>query len=291
RRAEIGRLAEAARVAADDAAGLAEVAKRHRERRSLTQEIDRLTDSLATAGDGRSIDDLRQTAAGRDLDEVRADAEAMAGQVRRTDEAHHDAIRVEHDARASLDALAAQEGVNRAIVARESATAELHEAAERYVELSLARDLVNEAIQKVRAEQQDPLVARAGELFALATRSAFSGVGADVDDSGQPVVVGRRADGRSVHVAAMSDGTRDQLFLAFRLASLESYCRAAEPLPFVADDVLVHFDDDRAQATLDLLAEFASITQVLLFTHHAGVRDMGAALAAQDRCGLVEIGG
>jgi uncharacterized protein YhaN len=291
RRAEIARLAEAAGVAADDAAGLAEVAKRHAERRSLAREIARLTDSLATAGDGRPISDLRQAAAGRDLDEVRANAEAMAGQVRRTDEAHHDAIRAEHDARASLDALAAQEGVNRAIVARESATAELHEAAERYVELSLARDLVNEAIQKVRAERQDPLVARAGELFALATRGAFSGVGADVDDSGQPVVVGRRADGRSVHVGAMSDGTRDQLFLAFRLASLESYCRAAEPLPFVADDVLVHFDDERSRATLDLLAEFASVTQVLLFTHHAGVRDMGAALASEGRCGLVEIGG
>jgi uncharacterized protein YhaN len=89
----------------------------------------------------------------------------------------------------------------------------------------------------------------------------------------------------------MSDGTRDQLFLAFRLASLESYCRAAEPLPFVADDVLVHFDDERSRATLDLLAEFASVTQVLLFTHHAGVRDMGAALASEGRCGLVEIGG
>jgi uncharacterized protein YhaN len=56
----------------------------------------------------------------------------------------------------------------------------------------------------------------------------------------------------------MSDGTRDQLFVAFRLASLEGYGDSAEPLPFVADDILVHFDGPRAKASLGLLAEFGN---------------------------------
>ena len=78
----------------------------------------------------------------------------------------------------------------------------------------------------------------------------------------------------------MSDGTRDQLFLAFRLASLENYAASTEPLPFVADDILVHFDDERSAATLDLLARFAETNQVLLFTHHERV-----AVQAQDALG------
>jgi uncharacterized protein YhaN len=87
----------------------------------------------------------------------------------------------------------------------------------------------------------------------------------------------------------MSDGTRDQLFLAFRLASVEHYCRNADPLPFIADDLLVHFDDDRTAETLDLLAEFGRITQVLLFTHHRSVRDAAAALATQGSARIVDL--
>jgi uncharacterized protein YhaN len=97
-----------------------------------------------------------------------------------------------------------------------------------------------------------------------------------VDDKGQPVVVGRRRSGAIVSVSTMSDGARDQLFLAFRLASVEAYCQAAEPLPFIVDDILVHFDDPRSLATLGLLAEFGRTTQVLLFTHHLSVRDAAA---------------
>ena len=141
----------------------------------------------------------------------------------------------------------------------------------------------------MRTEQQDPLVSRAGELFVLTTQGEFAGIDTDIDDKGLPVVIGRRQSGAAVSVAAMSDGTRDQLFLAFRLASLENYAAAAEPLPFVADDILVHFDDERSAATLDLLARFAETNQVLLFTHHKSVRDEARRLEKQGRANIVEI--
>ena len=67
----------------------------------------------------------------------------------------------------------------------------------------------------------------------------------------------------------MSTGTRDQLFLALRLASLERQLPMGEPLPFVVDDILVNFDDDRARASLEQLTELARRTQVLFFTHHS----------------------
>ena len=66
----------------------------------------------------------------------------------------------------------------------------------------------------------------------------------------------------------MSDGTRDQLYLSLRLASLERYLEENEPLPFILDDLLVNFDDIRAAETMKVLGEFAKKTQVLFFTHH-----------------------
>jgi uncharacterized protein YhaN len=76
----------------------------------------------------------------------------------------------------------------------------------------------------------------------------------------------------------MSSGTRDQLFLALRLATLEGYLDRSEPMPFVVDDILVNFDDERARAALELLAKLSERTQVLLFTHHGRVREQAMAL-------------
>jgi uncharacterized protein YhaN len=165
----------------------------------------------------------------------------------------------------------------------------MHAALERYLELALASDLLGEAMAQVRAEQQDPLVARAGVLFAAMTEGEFVGIETDVDDKGLPVVKGKRANAELESISKLSDGARDQLFLAFRLASLESYGESAEPLPFVADDILVHFDDARAKATLGLLATFGAQNQVLLFTHHESVRDAATELVKGGLASIVEL--
>lgn len=88
----------------------------------------------------------------------------------------------------------------------------------------------------------------------------------------------------------MSDGTRDPLFLEFRLAHIEQYCASAEPLPFIADDLLVHFDDARSTATLELLSELGKKNQVLLFTHHQSVQEIALAMARCGKVSLVELG-
>ena len=77
----------------------------------------------------------------------------------------------------------------------------------------------------------------------------------------------------------LSEGARDQLYLALRVAIVEAHCRTAAPLPFIADDLLVHFDDTRAAAALRLLAELGRTTQVILFTHHEHI----AAMAQDER--------
>ncbi len=64
------------------------------------------------------------------------------------------------------------------------------------------------------------------------------------------------------------------------LGSLEHRLAHREAVPLVLDDILVHFDDERSHAALEVLADFASRTQVLLFTHHLRIREQAAALGA-----------
>lgn len=57
----------------------------------------------------------------------------------------------------------------------------------------------------------------------------------------------------------------DQLYLALRVASVEDYLTRAEPLPFMADDLFINFDNDRAAAGFKVLGQLAAKTQVLFF--------------------------
>ena len=53
---------------------------------------------------------------------------------------------------------------------------------------------------------------------------------------------------------------------------------------FIADDLLVNFDDTRAAAAIALLAQLGRTAQVILFTHH----DHIAALAAEQAGAAVQ---
>ncbi len=140
---------------------------------------------------------------------------------------------------------------------------------ERYLRLKLAALVLRLEIDRYRAENQDPLLQRAGVLFQRLTLGSFASLSTDFDRQDHPILVGLRPDGKSIKVDGMSSGTRDQLYLALRLASLEKYLAANEPMPFIVDDILLNFDDVRAAATLEVLSETARHTQLLFFTHHS----------------------
>ena len=150
--------------------------------------------------------------------------------------------------------------------------------AERYVQVKLAGKILRDQIERYRRENQGPLLKRASEHFSALTLGSFEGLITDFNDKDEPVLAGIRPGGVRVYVEGMSSGTRDQLYLALRLASLEKYMESAEPMPFIVDDVLVDFDDGRSQAALNALAELAEKTQVILFTHHSQVVEQSRQL-------------
>jgi chromosome segregation protein len=67
----------------------------------------------------------------------------------------------------------------------------------------------------------------------------------------------------------MSEGTRDQLYLALRLAYLDAYASRAEPSPFIVDDVFATFDEARTARGLKALAAIGDRVQTVVFTHHS----------------------
>ena len=155
--------------------------------------------------------------------------------------------------------------------------AKLSEDVVRYARLRVASTLLARRVDDYRRCNQAPLLLRAGALFREMTLRRFERLEADMDDD-RPILTGVRTDGKRVPAHGMSEGTRDQLFFALRLAAVETSCATNEPLPFIVDDVLVQFDDERTAAGLRVLADVAARTQIVLFTHHRHVRASAEAM-------------
>ncbi len=144
-----------------------------------------------------------------------------------------------------------------------------------YARLKLASKVLSLAIERYRDKSQGQLLKRTSALFNRITGGSFAGIRAEFAEDGRPVIVGVRPGGGDiVTVEGMSDGTADQLYLALRLAGLDAYLKNNEPLPLIVDDILIMFDDDRAAATLQVLAELSHKTQVIFFTHHRHLVDL-----------------
>ena len=85
-----------------------------------------------------------------------------------------------------------------------------------------------------------------------------------------------RPNGERASVAHLSEGARDQLYLALRLAYTQDYAARAEAPPFIGDDIFASFDDFRTGNGLEALATMGDRIQPILFTHHLHVIEIGA---------------
>ncbi len=257
------------RAACDGVDNLEAVEAQAERKRLLTGRRAELEGQLVEDGAGLTLAELLDEVRDQDGDLTAARRAALREQLQ-TLQAERDAglqqhgeRRRERDTMLRETAAAAQKAED-----AEAELAHIRAGAEEYMRLRLAEVVLREFVERYRERHQDPILTRASQLFPLLTLQTFSAVRTDYDDADQPVLVGVDRGGAALGVAAMSDGTRDQLYLALRLAAVEQYLASAEPPPFVADDLLVHFDDDRAGAALRVLADFSRRTQVLFFTHH-----------------------
>ncbi len=153
---------------------------------------------------------------------------------------------------------------------------------ERYMHLRMASAILSKEIERYREANQDPILRRAGAVFSQLTSGSFSGLKPSYDDRDNPILLGVRSTGEEVTVTGMSDGTCDQLYLSLRLASLEKHMEESESMPFIIDDILINFDDNRAEATLQVLAELSENTQVIFFTHHRHLVELAETYVTKD---------
>jgi uncharacterized protein YhaN len=66
-----------------------------------------------------------------------------------------------------------------------------------------------------------------------------------------------------------------------RLAAIEHHVETVSPCPVILDDILINSDDTRASAALHVIGDLARRTQVLFFTHHRRLAELGMMAGGQ----------
>jgi uncharacterized protein YhaN len=257
---------------------LPEAEKRSEQRRQLKSELNHLDEQLRKLSAGATIDDFVTEAEGVDPDTIDAKIERLKEEINALTQKKSELDQTIGSERTELSKM---DGHARAATLAEESQlilGHLESDVEQYARLRLASTVLNHAIERYREKNQGPVLKRSSELFAQVTLGSFEGLRVEFDEKGDPVIVGVRPGGKDiVGVGGMSDGTTDQLYLALRLASLETYLENNEPLPFIVDDILIRFDNDRAVAVLKILAALAEKTQVIFFTHHRHLEELAEA--------------
>lgn len=265
---------------------LPEVEQRSALRRKSKDSLDSVMEQMVALASGEAVDAFMKDADAASLEDMQAELQKLANEIQELDRVKTEIAQAIGGHQTELKRM---DGNGRAAEAQaqvEHLLAVIRSDADQYVRLRLAATVLKRSIERFRENSQGPVVERAGEIFAEMTLGAFSGLRADFDDKGKAALVGVRAtSGQSVGVNAMSDGTCDQLYLALRLALLEAYLSEHEPIPFIVDDILIQFDDERAVASLKALAELSKKTQVVFFTHHEHLVELARKhVAANVQC-------
>lgn len=235
---------------------------------------------LHAAGDGFSIDALRAEANATPADEdvPRIDA-ARAAQMKASTAAQHAAAEAS-TLRLTLAGKIDNTAMADAAADQQAAIASLSGTLEEALVYHTAALLLGRALESVEKSGDSVLLNRFSTIFSALTRGAHERVVTEQDDSGIArlrLIQARHPEERQT-IDQLSEGTRDQLFLALRVAAIEKHLTTAEPLPFIGDDILQTFDDDRALAALRVLAELSQRTQVIVLTHHRHVVDLAMTL-------------
>ena len=254
-------------------------------RRAAQADFDQAAGLLAQAAN-RSIDELREQLSNRDPLALDAEEAQLTRKSTRLEQELKSARAEEALARQALARIDSADAAAGAREAMERAAAGVRAGMGPWMQSRLAHALLAEATRRFRDRSQGPMLAAASQDFQRMTGGEFSRLVSD-DSQERPMLVALRRDGGRVGTEGLSEGTRDQLFLALRLAALTMRRQAGPVLPLVLDDVLMTSDDGRALLMLQALAEHAQGGQVIVFTHHRHLLEL--ARAAMDPSVLAAI--
>ena len=174
---------------------------------------------------------------------------------------------------------AAETGASEAADSQAAIAAEAGRLLDEYLVLRVASGLLGRALDRVEESAGPTGMQRIARRFEAITNGAWT-VRAGETTRGETLLLAQEfgmAEPAKL-LEQLSEGTRDQLYLALRFVAIEDHVASAPALPFIADDILQTFDDQRARAALAALVELSHHVQVIVLSHHPHIVSIAEGL-------------
>jgi uncharacterized protein YhaN len=235
-------------------------------RKVLGDEIDRLHRDFSQIAANENRSQFEAELAAADTDSLVLALQEAEQELFSLEEQYTQAVEQAALAKRNVEEIEQRQQVNELSQTLESNRAELRDAVARWAPLVLAESMLTQAIARFERENQPDMLRDVGLFFAKLTSGRYTGLRKKLDENRSLVL--SQANGKDKGPHQLSTGTREQLYLAIRLAYAQHYCRDNEPLPIIMDDVLVNFDDQRRDAALECLIELSQDIQIIFLTCH-----------------------
>lgn len=250
-----------------------EVAEQMEQRRQLETRMEQLETSLKTALKADQESDLLDALQSTSVDQIEAQKTQVQEDIEIATREYREAVEAVTLLQNELEEFE-QDGRYAELTAQVgSLQSELSTAVDQWAPLVLMEALMDRALKSFERNHQPKMVTSVSELFRRLTHNRYKAIRRRLDGGQQLSVVDQA--GHEKQPGELSTGTREQLYLAIRLAFVLHYCETHEPLPIVMDDVLVNFDRQRARETLAVLNELSERVQILFLTCHDHMIDLG----------------
>lgn len=236
---------------------------------------------------GRTLGELVNELADTDRGQLEVDVDAAKEALAQAEEAANIAQEDVIEANNALDELTGRTGADTLQQQLSQATALVLEIVEDCATTRLMQHLLTQELRSYLESHRNPVLDRAGSYLSRLTQGRFTKLRAEGEGTDRSLVV-IGADDEDYDTTALSEGTASQLYLALSLAGVleveqERRHAGLETVPIMLDDVLMTFDDERAASALDLLAEIGKEQQIVLFTHHAAVKEQADSITGTAR--------
>ncbi|WP_344278303.1 AAA family ATPase [Actinomadura napierensis] len=222
-----------------------------------------------TLPEGQTLVHLREQSKETSAEELAEELTALDRGIEDLDTAKTDWLKQRTERQGVLNGLNGSGDAARAEAEAAQIHAELAENAGEYLRLEAAKLAIRACVEEYRSSDQETVLAQASAIFTELSRGRYAGL--ELSDEERPSIRAKSSTGTLLAPTALSEGTRDQLYLALRLATLERHAVAGNALPIAVDDIFMTFDERRTEAALRVLDAMAARFQIIVFTHHEHV--------------------
>ncbi|MEW5822163.1 MAG: AAA family ATPase [Cyanobacteriota bacterium] len=153
---------------------------------------------------------------------------------------------------------------------KEAKIQELNQYAKEWIIDKMLLTFINYSKRDYERNKQPLVITEANKVFNILTNNKYSRIIKSIEDNELRI---EDCLQRSKTIDQLSQGTREQLYLALRMGYIREYSKNHIKYPIIFDDIFVNFDPYRLIAVLNTLKELSKDYQILFLSCHPEMKD------------------